>query len=98
LLTSWGGVKITVVSLLQFLDLETRGQRLLQLLGLLLVGDLQGVQEPGASDLELGVVGVLLDLDALGVLPARLQQEVLDLLDLTRHLRFCKHFHVFNSM
>ena len=48
--------------------------------------------------LELGVVGVLLDLDALGVLPARLQQEVLDLLDLTRHLRFCKHFHVFNSM
>ena len=31
--------------------LETRGQRLLQLLGLLLVGDLQGVQEPGASDL-----------------------------------------------
>ncbi len=36
--------------------------------------------------LELDVLRVLLDLHALGVLPARLQQEVLDLLDLAGHL------------
>ena len=32
-----------------FSYLETGRERLLQLLGLLLVGDLQGVQEPGAT-------------------------------------------------
>ena len=35
-----------------FSYLETGRERLLQLLGLLLVGDLQGVQEPGATDLK----------------------------------------------
>ena len=33
-------------------NLQARGQRLLQLLGLLLVRDLQGVEEARASDLE----------------------------------------------
>lgn len=70
---------------LELLDLEAGGQGLLQLLGLLLVGNLEGVQEPGAPDLELDVLGVLLDLDALGVLAPGLQEEVLDLLDFARH-------------
>merc|ERR1740123_196499 len=71
--------------LLQLLHLQTRGQRLLQLLCLLLVSDLEGVEEARAADLELDIVGVLLYLDALGVLPPRLQEEILDLLDLTWH-------------
>ena len=50
---------------------------MLQLLCLLLVLNNQGVEKPGASDLELDVVGVLLDLDAPGVLPSGLQEEVL---------------------
>ena len=66
--------------------LQTRRKRLLQLFGLLLVRDLEGVEEPGAPDLELVVVRILLDLHALGVLPPRLQKEVFDLLDLARHL------------
>lgn len=70
---------------LHLLDLQAWGQRLLQLLGLLLVGDDQCVQEARASDLELGVVGVLLDLDGVGVLPAGGHQELLDLLDFTGH-------------
>lgn len=37
------------------------------------------------SYLELNVLRVLLDLDALCVLPPGLQQEVLNLLDLARH-------------
>ena len=93
--------------LLQLLDLQTWGQRLLQLLGLLLqtfsfnsdvhhlqtlylVGDLEGVEEARATDLELNVVGVLLYLDALGILPPRLQEEILDLLDLTWHRELLK--------
>ena len=50
---------------------------MLELLGLLLVLDHKGVEEPGASDLELGAVSVLLDLYTLGVFPASLHQEVL---------------------
>ena len=38
-------------SLLEILDLEAGRERLLQLLGLLLVCDHQGVQKPGATDL-----------------------------------------------
>jgi len=41
------------------------------------------------SHLELDVVSVLLYLDALGVLPPGLEQEVLDLLNFPRHFRFC---------
>ena len=63
--------------LLQFLDLETWRQRLLQLLGLFLILDYQSVKESGASNLELGAVGVLLDFDALGIFPAGLHEEVL---------------------
>ena len=37
------------------------------------------------SNLELGVLGILLYLDALGILPPGLQKEILDLLDFTRH-------------
>ena len=93
-------------------NLQARGQRLLQLLGLLLVRDLQGVEEARASDLEfesriwsplivavilmiyleLDIVSILLDLDALGILPPSLQEEVLDLLDLAGHLDdLCKY-------
>ena len=57
-----------------------------------LVSDLKGVEEAGASNLELNIVGVLLDLDALGILPPSLQEEVLDLLDLAGHLDdLCKY-------
>jgi hypothetical protein len=47
--------------------------------GFLLIFDDKCVQEARASELELGgdVVGVLLDLDALGILPSGLQGEVL---------------------
>ena len=93
-------------------NLQARGQRLLQLLGLLLVRDLQGVEEARASDLEfesriwsplivavilmiyleLDIVSILLDLDALGILPPSLQEEILDLLNLAGHLDdLCKY-------
>jgi hypothetical protein len=47
--------------------------------GFLLIFDDKCVQEARASELELGgdVVGVLLDLNALGILPSGLQEEVL---------------------
>ena len=45
---------------------------MLQLLGLLLILDYESVKEPGASNLELGAVGVLLDFDALGFLKKKL--------------------------
>ena len=51
---------------------------MLQLLGLLLILDYESVKEPGASNLELGAVGVLLDFDALGIFPAGLHEEVLE--------------------
>merc|ERR1712157_98074 len=70
---------------LKLLDLEAWRQRLLQLVCLLLVVDHQSVEEPGAPNLELNVVGVLLDLDAAGVLPPGLQEEVLDFLNLSGH-------------
>ena len=38
------------------------------------------------TNLELDIVSILLDLNTLGILPPGLQKEVLDLLDLTRHL------------
>lgn len=72
--------------LLDFFHLQTWWQRLLQFLGLLLVEHHQCVQESGATDLELGVIWVLLDLDGAGVLPAGFDQEVLNLFDFTRHL------------
>jgi len=71
---------------LEFFDLETWGQRLLQLLGLFLVSDNEGVQVSGAAHFELGVFCVFLDLHRLGVLPPGLQQEVFDFHDLFRHV------------
>lgn len=64
-------------SSLELLNLEAWRQRLLQLLRLLLVLDDEGVEESGASDLELGAVCVLLDLNTLGILSSGLQEEVL---------------------
>ena len=44
------------------------------------------------TNLELDIVGVLLDLHTLSVLPPGLQEEVLDLLDLTGHLLKLQQF------
>ena len=38
------------------------------------------------ANLELDIVSILLDLHTLGILPPGLEEEVLDLLDLTGHL------------
>lgn len=62
----------------------TRGKGLLELVCLVVVLHAQGVQEPGAPDLELGLVAILFDAHRLGVRPPRGQQELLDLRDLTR--------------
>jgi hypothetical protein len=59
---------VTVSSNLHFLLGQTSRQGLDQLLGLLLVRDLQGVQVLATSDLELGVARSLLDSDNLGIL------------------------------
>lgn len=48
-------------------------------------GDDEGVEVAGAANLELGVVGVLLYLDGLGILSTGLDQEVFDLLDFLWH-------------
>ena len=86
-------------------NLQARGQRLLQLLGLLLVRDLQGVEEARASDLEdesriwptlivaiilmiyleLDIVGILLDLNALGILSPGFKKEIFDLFNFSWH-------------
>ena len=44
------------------------------------------------AHLELDIVSVLLDLHTLGILPPGLQEEVLDLLDLTGHLLKLQQF------
>ena len=49
--------------LLQFFHLKAWGQGLFELFGLFLVLDDQGVQEAGATHLELGTVRILLDFD-----------------------------------
>ncbi len=82
---------ISFISLLKYLDLDiltlqTRGQTLSQLIGLLGILDTQGVQVLGATDLELGASGTLADLDHLGVLAAGLLEEVTDVGDLLGHV------------
>ena len=62
----------------------TRGQRLLELVGLVGVGNAQGVEVAGAPDLELGHVAALLDLHGAGILPPGGKEELLDLLNLLR--------------
>ena len=71
-------------STLDVLDRQARRQRLLQLVGLLEVLHAERVEVLAAAHLEFDNVLRLLDLDGLGVLPARRQQEVLDLADLLR--------------
>jgi hypothetical protein len=58
---------------------------LLDLVSLLLVGNDEGVQELAAADLELSHGGVLLHLDAAGVLAGANGEELLKVLNLTRH-------------
>ena len=70
------------VTSLKVLNMESRWEGLLQLIGLVGVMDAQGVQVLAAPDLELGHVSGLLDLDGARVLPAGGQQEVLDLVNL----------------
>ena len=64
---------VTVSSNLHFLLGQTSRQGLDQLLGLLLVRDLQGVQVLATSDLELGVARGLLDANNLGILAVNKQ-------------------------
>ena len=72
--------------LLQIHSLETRGQRGLQLVGLVGIGDAQGVQVARASDLELGAGLGLLHLDTCSVRAPGLLQEVSDIVHLLWHL------------
>lgn len=58
---------------------------LLDLAGLLLVSDHQGVQVLAAADLELGDLVVLLHLDAAGILAGADGEELLQVLDFARH-------------
>lgn len=63
---------------------RTWGERLLELVGLVSVLHSQGVKVAMASDLELGHLARLLDLDGPGVLPPGCEQELLNLRDLLR--------------
>jgi len=67
------------------LDRQGRGERLLKLLGLGSIVDDKGVQVTGAANLELGLAAVLLDTAGLGVLSASNLEELLNVLDLLRH-------------
>ena len=60
----------------------TRGQRLLELVGLVGVGNAQGVEVAAAADLELGHLAALLDLHGGGILPPGGEEELLNLLNL----------------
>lgn len=64
---------------------ESGGQRLLELVGLLGVGDDESVEVARAAHLELGhSAGGLLDAHGAGILAAGREEEVLDLVDLLR--------------
>lgn len=67
------------------LDLESWGKGELEFVSLLLVVNDKSVQISRASDLELGVVDVSLNLDSGGVLSSSSVEELLDLFDLLRH-------------
>lgn len=76
-------------------NVETRGQRLLELLSLLLVVDRERVEEARASDLELGHLlaigtGGALDAGGRSVLSASNLEEFLDVGNLLRLLRMEK--------
>lgn len=71
--------------------LELGGDGLLDLGGLLGIGDDEGVQELAATDLELGELAlgaelhVALNLDVAGILAGADGEELLKVLDLTGH-------------
>ena len=81
-----GTVCIWMVNLLDFLNLQAWGKRLLDFLGFLLVGHDQGIQETRATNLELGVAGVLLYLDGTSIGATGLVQEIFNFFDFTGHL------------
>ena len=70
------------------LHLEVGRERLTKLVNLVAVLHDKGVQEARAAHLELGgvLLLVLLDADLTGVLPARDDEELLDVSDLLRHV------------
>ena len=70
---------------LDILPLQTRGEALSQFLGLLLVVDDERVQEAGATDLELRLVGPLAYLHEARVLAAGLLEEIANVGDLLWH-------------
>jgi len=63
---------------------QSWGEGLTQLFGLLGILDNKGVQVARASDLELDILGILLNASGLGVLSAGNLKEVLDVLNLLR--------------
>ena len=70
---------------LDILPLQTRGEALRQFLGLLLVVDDERVQEAGATDLELRLVGPLAYLHEARVLATGLLEEIANVGDLLWH-------------
>jgi len=60
------------------------GMRLLQLVRLLSIEDVEGIQVLGAAHLELDNILAPLDLHRMGNLPPRSQKKVLNLADLHR--------------
>merc|ERR1719469_927140 len=80
-----GGHMHELLSRSELLLLEGRWQGLLQLLSLVLVVHDQGVEEPAAANLELGLSAVLLYLHVAGILAPGDLEELPDLGDLPRH-------------
>merc|ERR1712187_505401 len=80
------------------LDGESWWEGLSELLGLVSILNLQGVKVSGASDLELGLAGLVdLDGNGLGVLSSGLKEEVLDLADLLWHFLLSTNFETVSS-
>lgn len=65
---------------------QTWGKRLLQLVGLLGVKDAQSVEVLGASNLELDNILASLDFHGSCIFPSCGKKEVLNLVNLLRHL------------
>jgi hypothetical protein len=78
-------------SCLDVLTLKTRGQRLRQFIGLLVIGHNQCVQMARASDLEFGLNIALANLHQLGIGSACLLEKVTDVGNLLGHDEYvCK--------
>lgn len=101
MLLGWAGIPLlarALDGLADLNDVKTRGKRLLELLGLLLVVDREGVEEARASDLELGDLlavstGGALDAGRRGVLSASNLEEFLDVGNLLRLLGWSECMH-----